>query len=67
VDYLATDLVMVIYVTKVTGQVTEIAKNTLKIAETYTNMTIHWKALEEQFMMVPLVCRFDHFAFSEFF
>jgi hypothetical protein len=36
-----------------------------------TDMTIHWKALEEHFLMVPLVFRFYHFrgknAFSEFF
>jgi hypothetical protein len=33
-------------------------------------MTIHWKALEEYFLMEPLVFRFNHFwwenAFSEF-
>jgi hypothetical protein len=36
-----------------------------------TDMTIHWKALEEHFLMVPLVFRFNNFqvknAFSEFF
>jgi hypothetical protein len=26
-----------------------------------TDMTIHWKALEEHFLMVPLVFRFNHF------
>jgi hypothetical protein len=26
-----------------------------------TDMTIHWKALEEHFLMVPLVFRFTHF------
>jgi hypothetical protein len=26
-----------------------------------TDMTIHWKALEEHFLMVPLVFRFSHF------
>jgi hypothetical protein len=26
-----------------------------------TNMTIHWKALEEHFLMVPSVSRFKHF------
>jgi hypothetical protein len=26
-----------------------------------TNITIHWKALEEHFLMVPLVFRFNHF------
>jgi hypothetical protein len=34
------------------------------------NMTIHWKGLEEHFLMVPLVFRFNHFGeikFSEFF
>jgi hypothetical protein len=34
-------------------------------------VTIHWNALEEHFLMVPLVFRFNHFwgknAFSEFF
>jgi hypothetical protein len=34
-------------------------------------MTIHWKALEEHFLMVTLVSLFNHFpeknAFSEFF
>jgi hypothetical protein len=32
--------------------------------------TIHWKALEEHFLMVPFVFRFNHFrgnAFSDFF
>jgi hypothetical protein len=33
-------------------------------------MTIHWKALEAHFLVVPLVFRFDHFrdknAFSDF-
>jgi hypothetical protein len=37
----------------------------------HTDMTIHWKALEEHFLMVPLVFRFNHFrgenAFSELF
>jgi hypothetical protein len=36
-----------------------------------TDMTIHWIALEEHFLMVPLVWQFNHFrgtnAFSEFF
>jgi hypothetical protein len=36
-----------------------------------TDMTIHWKALEEHFMMVPFIFRFNHFlgknTFSEFF
>jgi hypothetical protein len=34
-----------------------------------SDMTIHWKALEEHFLMVPLVIRFNHLgnAFSEFF
>jgi hypothetical protein len=26
-----------------------------KVVETYTDMTIHWKALEEHCLMVPLV------------
>jgi hypothetical protein len=34
-------------------------------------MTIRWKALEEHFLMVPLIFRFTHLrgknAFSEFF
>jgi 23S rRNA maturation mini-RNase III len=34
-------------------------------------MTIHWKAFEEHFLMVPLLFRFIHFwvgdAFYEFF
>jgi hypothetical protein len=43
---------------------------TIKIFQTY--ITIHWKALEEHFLMVPLVFRVAHFragnaAFSEFF
>jgi hypothetical protein len=37
----------------------------------HTDITIHWKALEEHFLMVPLVFWFNHFrgkkAFSEFF
>jgi hypothetical protein len=37
----------------------------------HTDMTIHWKALEEHFLMVPLVFQFNHFwgenAFSDFF
>jgi hypothetical protein len=36
-----------------------------------TDMTIHWKALEEHFLMVPLVFQFNHLrgerGFSEFF
>jgi hypothetical protein len=36
-----------------------------------TDMTIHWQAIEEHFLMVPLVFRQHHFqrknAFSEFF
>jgi hypothetical protein len=35
------------------------------------DITIHWKALEEHFLMLPLVVRFNHFrgkcTFSEFF
>jgi hypothetical protein len=34
------------------------------------NMTIQWEALEEHFLMVPLVFQFNYFqgnAFSEFF
>jgi hypothetical protein len=27
----------------------------------HTDMTTHWKALEEHFLMVPLVFQFNHF------
>jgi hypothetical protein len=27
----------------------------------HTDMTIHWKALDEHFLMVPLVFRFNHY------
>jgi hypothetical protein len=54
---------MVTYVTN-QGQDTEIAKN-----NSDTDMTIHWKALEEQFLVVPFAIRFNHLrpknAFSE--
>jgi hypothetical protein len=36
------------------GRDTEIEKKNLKLSET-TDMTIHWKALEEHVLMVPLV------------
>jgi hypothetical protein len=42
------------------GQDREIAQK-IKIVETYADMTIHWKALEEHFLMVPLVLQFNHF------
>jgi hypothetical protein len=29
-------------------------------------MTIHWKALEEHFLMVPLVLQFNHFWHAEY-
>jgi hypothetical protein len=38
------------------GQDTEIAKQTSRLLKP-TDMTIHWKALEEHFLMVPLVFR----------
>jgi hypothetical protein len=52
---------MVTSVTKV-GCDTEIAKE-LRLLKP-TNLTIHWKALEEHFLMVPLVF---HFIFCEFY
>jgi hypothetical protein len=48
---------------------TEIAPKILRLLK-HTNMTIHWKALEEHFLIEPLVFHFNHFwknAFSEFF
>jgi hypothetical protein len=54
------------------GQDTEIAQKHLRLSKD-TDMTIHWKGLEEHFLMVhvPLVLRFNHFwgeiPFSEFF
>jgi hypothetical protein len=51
------------------GRDTEIAQN-LRLSK-HSDMTIHWRALEEHFLMVPLVFRFNHFwrekALSEFF
>jgi hypothetical protein len=48
---------------------TEIAQNRLRMSKP-TDMTIHWKGLEEYFLMVPLVFRFNHIrvknAFSVF-
>jgi hypothetical protein len=35
--------------------VTQKLPQKFKIVEKYTDMTIHWKALEEHFLMVPLV------------
>jgi hypothetical protein len=59
--------------TSVTKGRTEIAAQNLRLLK-HTGMTIHWKAHEEHFLMVPLVFRFNHFgiilgenAFSEFF
>jgi hypothetical protein len=43
----------------VTGHQGRIQKY-LRLSE-HTDMTIHWKALEEYFLMVPLVFRFTHF------
>jgi hypothetical protein len=40
------------------GRDTEIAQ---KIMIVETDMTIHWKALVEHIMMVPLVFQFNHF------
>jgi hypothetical protein len=43
------------------GRDTEIAKKLLKLSK-YTDVTIHWKALEEHFLMVyQLVFQFNHF------
>jgi hypothetical protein len=57
-------------VTSVTKSGTQKLPKKCKIVEP-TDMTIHWKALEEQFLMLPLFLRFTHFwgknAFSEFF
>jgi hypothetical protein len=40
------------------GRDTEISQK-FKTVETYTDITIHWKALEVHFLMVPLVFRFQ--------
>jgi hypothetical protein len=52
------------------GRDTEIAQKNLRLSKP-TDMTIHWKGVEEHFLMVPLVFRFIRFwgekAFSEFF
>jgi hypothetical protein len=52
------------------GQDTEIAPKNLRLSK-LTHMTIHWKALEQHFLMVPLVFWFTHFwgknIFFEFF
>jgi hypothetical protein len=51
---------------------TEIAHQNLRLSK-YTNMIIHWKGIEEHFLLVvPLVFRFNHDfggrnEFSEFF
>jgi hypothetical protein len=47
------------------GQDTEFAKK-LRVSK-HTDMTIHWKALEEHFLMVPLDSSIFGDAFSEFF
>jgi hypothetical protein len=57
-------------VTSVTKGGTQKLPQMSKIVD--TDMPIHWKALEDHFMMVPLVCRSTHFrilavnTFSEF-
>jgi hypothetical protein len=43
------------------GWDTEIAQNIFKRLSKPTNMTIHWKALEEHFLMAPLFFWFNHF------
>jgi hypothetical protein len=52
------------------GQDTEIGQTNLRFSK-YNDMTIHWKALEEHFLMVPLVFGFTLFwgknIFSELF
>jgi hypothetical protein len=57
-------------VTEVTKGVTEIAQKRLRLLKS-TDMTIHWKALKEHFLKLPLVFQFNHFqgknAFSEYF
>jgi RNAse (barnase) inhibitor barstar len=47
-------------VTSVKGETHKLHK-TFKIIETYSDIPIHWKALEEHFLMLPLVFRFKHF------
>jgi hypothetical protein len=46
--------------TSVTKGVTQKLAKKIGVSK-HTNMTIHWKALEEHFLMVPLVFRFNHF------
>jgi hypothetical protein len=41
------------------GPDTEIAQRKLRYSKPI-DMTIHWKGLEEHFLMVPLVFRFNH-------
>jgi hypothetical protein len=52
------------------GQDTDFAPQNLRLSKP-TDMTIHWKGLEEHFLMVPLDFQFNHFwrqnQFSEFF
>jgi hypothetical protein len=50
--------------TSVTKGLTQKLPKKLRLSKP-TDMTIHWKALEEHFLMVPLV--FMENAFSEFF
>jgi hypothetical protein len=58
-------------VTSVTkgGGTQKLPKQLLKKLSKHTDMTIYWKALEEHFLMVPLVFQFifGENAFSEFF
>jgi hypothetical protein len=49
-------------VTSVTEGRTQKLPPKFKVVETYgPDMTIHWKACEEHFLMVPLFFRFNHF------
>jgi hypothetical protein len=42
------------------GEDTEIPPPKLRLSE-HTDMTVHWKAIEEHFLMAPVVFRFNHF------
>jgi hypothetical protein len=42
------------------GGTPKIAPKNLTLSK-HTNMTIHWKGLEEHFLMAPLVFSFNHF------
>jgi hypothetical protein len=48
-------------VTSVTKRETQKVPKKLWFLKPTTDMTIHWKALEEHFLMLPSVFRFDHF------